>query len=57
MPERRIFSDETSNTNSQEVGQTRSFRPFGLRDKLGYALGDLGNDFTFILAASFLLIF
>ena len=47
----------TSNTNSQDVGQTRSFRPFGLRDKLGYALGDLGNDFTFILAASFLLIF
>jgi sugar (Glycoside-Pentoside-Hexuronide) transporter len=32
-------------------------RPFGLRDKFGYAFGDLGNDFTFILAASFLLIF
>ncbi|MCB0911564.1 MAG: MFS transporter [Propionibacteriaceae bacterium] len=47
----------TSNTNAQGVDQTRSLRPFGLRDKLGYAFGDLGNDFTFILAASFLLIF
>lgn len=28
-----------------------------MRDKLGYAFGDLGNDFTFILAASFLMIF
>lgn len=32
-------------------------KPFGIRDKLGYAFGDLGNDFTFILAAGFLMIF
>ena len=32
-------------------------RPFGIRDKLGYLLGDLGNDFTFILSSSFLLKF
>ncbi len=32
-------------------------RPFGLRDKLGYLFGDLGNDFTFILSSSFLLKF
>ena len=32
-------------------------RPFGLRDKLGYLFGDFGNDFTFILSASFLLKF
>lgn len=31
--------------------------PFGLRDKLGYLLGDFGNDFTFILSSSFLLKF
>lgn len=31
--------------------------PFGLRDKIGYLLGDLGNDFTFLLASSFLLKF
>ncbi len=32
-------------------------RPFGFRDKLGYLLGDFGNDFTFILSSSFLLKF
>lgn len=32
-------------------------RPFGLRDKVGYMFGDLGNDFTFIFASSFLMVF
>ena len=32
-------------------------RPFGFRDKLGYLLGDIGNDFTFVLSSSFLLKF
>ncbi len=32
-------------------------RPFGFRDKLGYLLGDFGNDFTFILSSSFLMKF
>lgn len=32
-------------------------RPFGIRDKIGYLLGDFGNDFTFILSSSFLLKF
>ena len=32
-------------------------RPFGARDKIGYAFGDLANDFSFILAAIFLMIF
>ncbi len=30
---------------------------FGIKDKLGYLLGDLGNDFTFILSSTFLLKF
>ncbi len=30
---------------------------FGIRDKVGYLFGDLGNDFTFILSSSFLLKF
>ncbi len=30
---------------------------FGTKDKIGYLLGDLGNDFTFILSSSFLLKF
>lgn len=32
-------------------------RPFGLRDKIGYLLGDLGNDFTFLFASNYLMIF
>ena len=32
-------------------------RAFGFRDKLGYLLGDFGNDFTFILSSTFLLKF
>ena len=35
----------------------QTFRPFGMRDKLGYLFGDFGNDFTFILASTFLLKF
>lgn len=34
-----------------------SFPPFGIRDKIGYLFGDLGNDFTFLLSSSFLLKF
>ena len=29
-------------------------RPFGMEDKLGYMLGDLGNDFTFLLSTMIL---
>lgn len=32
-------------------------KPFGIKDKLGYACGDLGNDFFFILVGSFLTVF
>lgn len=31
--------------------------PFGLRDKIGYLMGDFGNDFTFLLSSGFLLKF
>lgn len=34
-----------------------TIRPFGMRDKLGYMFGDIGNDFTFIFASSFLMVF
>ena len=34
-----------------------SVQPFGIKDKIGYAMGDFGNDFTFILSSSFLLKF
>ncbi|MBE7048073.1 MAG: MFS transporter [Ruminococcaceae bacterium] len=32
-------------------------KKFGFKDKIGYMLGDLGNDFFFILASSFLMVF
>lgn len=32
-------------------------RPFGLRDKLGYMFGDFGNDFSFIFAGNYLMVF
>ncbi len=32
-------------------------KKFGLSDKLGYMFGDLGNDFFFILASSYLIVF
>lgn len=35
----------------------KKVRPFGFRDKLGYLLGDLGNDFTFIFASCYVLVF
>jgi len=37
--------------------ESTSIRPFGMRDKIGYAFGDFGNDFTFILSSSFMLKF
>lgn len=30
-------------------------RPFGLRDKIGYAAGDFANDLTFVIAALFMM--
>ncbi len=35
----------------------KSVRPFGWRDKVGYLMGDFGNDFTFLLSSTFLLKF
>ena len=31
--------------------ETKTVRPFGLRDKIGYAMGDFGNNFTFLFAS------
>ncbi len=32
-------------------------KPFGMADKVGYALGDFGNDFTFMLSSMFMMKF
>lgn len=37
--------------------RTDQARPFGLRDKIGYAMGDFGNNFTFLFASMWLLTF
>lgn len=37
--------------------QKNNVRPFGMRDKIGYMFGDLGNDFTFTFASSYLMVF
>ncbi len=34
-----------------------SVKPFGARDKIGYMFGDLGNDMSFALASTFLMVF
>lgn len=39
------------------MNQEKEIRPFGWKDKIGYMFGDFGNDFTFIFASLFLMIF
>ncbi|WP_068677108.1 MFS transporter [Oceanobacillus sp. Castelsardo] len=48
QPEFEQFEPEKSVNN---------VRPFGLRDKIGYLFGDFGNDFFFLLASSYLMVF
>lgn len=45
--------------SSQMLADTkaRTVRPFGWRDKIGYAFGDLGNDMTFMIQAFFFLVY
>ncbi len=37
--------------------ENKTVRPFGMRDKIGYAMGDFGNNFTFVFASMYLLTF
>ena len=36
---------------------TSAKAPFGIKDKIGYAFGDFGNDFTFMLSSMFMMKF
>ena len=36
------------------MNKTREVKPFGIKDKVGYMMGDFGNDFTFILSTMLL---
>lgn len=46
--------DEKGNVREDRAGDVR---PFGIRDKIGYMFGDFGNDFSFIFASSYLMVF
>lgn len=34
-----------------------NMKPFGIKDKMGYLFGDLGNDFSFIFASMYVMVF
>ena len=38
------------------MGNTNT-TPFGVKDKIGYMCGDIANDFTFIFASSYVMVF
>ncbi len=46
--------DEQGNVREERAEEVR---PFGIRDKIGYMFGDFGNDFSFIFASSYLMVF
>lgn len=46
--------DDKGNVREERAGDVR---PFGIRDKIGYMFGDFGNDFSFIFASSYLMVF
>ena len=39
------------------MSNTQSVRPFGMRDKIGYALGDFGCNMSFAFINNYLMIF
>ncbi|MBV7509191.1 MFS transporter [Bacillus sp. sid0103] len=48
---------QTALKSAVEQTSGNGYRKFGMRDKLGYMFGDWGNDFFFILVASFLMVY
>lgn len=44
-------------TEERTRNRLMNTRPFGFKDKLGYLFGDFGNDFSFIFASSYLMVF
>ena len=46
--------DDKGNVKTDRSG---SERPFGLLDKIGYMFGDFGNDFSFLFASNYLMVF
>lgn len=42
---------------SEKIEKVKKIRPFGWADKIGYAFGDFGNDFSFMLSSLFMMKF
>jgi len=45
------------NDTAKRLDKVEEVRPFGLKDKVAYLLGNFGNDFSFLFVSSFLLVF
>lgn len=43
--------------NNTNVDNITSVRKFGIRDKIGYLLGEFGNDFMFMMPTAFLMLY
>ena len=39
------------------MNNLKEVKPFGLKDKIGYLCGDLGNDFAFMFSSMYLMLF
>ncbi len=39
------------------MSDNKTVKPFGIKDKMGYLFGDFGNDFTFIFASTYVMVF
>ena len=39
------------------ANKTKEYPKFGMKDKIGYMIGDMANDFSFIFTSSFLMVF
>ncbi len=51
------MSEPQVKTISDLQESTVTHRPFGMRDKIGYLMGDFGNDFFFLLVSAYLMVF
>lgn len=48
---------KTDDRGNVRTDRSELERPFGLPDKLGYMFGDFGNDFSFLFASNYLMVF
>lgn len=51
------MSETVDNRGNKKTDAGGLERPFGLLDKIGYMFGDFGNDFSFLFAGNYLMVF